>query len=120
MLIHHNDRNMFPAKNEEFVRLRMKNAIATTVLEEQFAKKNAEFALAPHDFHYNRQRCMAGYVHPDDQRTMHMASFNRKHKYKEHYLMRIGESRRMTTVLLNNHASSQICTNYYFYYNSLK
>jgi hypothetical protein len=45
---------MFPAKNEEFVRLRMKDAIATTVMEELFANNYAEFAWAPHDFHYNR------------------------------------------------------------------
>lgn len=103
------NRNLFPAKNEEFVRLRMKDAIATTILEELFANNYAEFAWAPHDFHYNRQRCMAGYGHPDDPRTMHMASFNSiyfflnfffigKHKYKEHYLKRVGDSSRMTTV----------------------
>lgn len=45
---------MFPAKNEEFVRLRMKDAIASTVMEELFANNYAEFAWAPHDFHYNR------------------------------------------------------------------
>lgn len=49
-----NHRNMFPAKNEEFVRLRMKDAIATTVLEELSFNNYAEFAWAPHDFHYNR------------------------------------------------------------------
>lgn len=31
-----NNRNLFPAKNEEFVRLRMKDAIASTVHEEVF------------------------------------------------------------------------------------
>ena len=69
-------RNLFPAKNEEFVRLRMKDAIASTVQEELFGNQFAEFGWAPHDFHYNRRRCMAGYSHPDDPRTMHMGSFN--------------------------------------------
>lgn len=45
---------MFPAKNEEFVRLRMKDAIASTVMEELSFNNYAEFAWAPHDFHYNR------------------------------------------------------------------
>jgi hypothetical protein len=82
---------MFPAKNEEFVRLRMKDAIASTVQEELFGNQYSEFGWAPHDFHYNRSRCMSGYSHPDDPRTMHMATFNRKHKYKEHYLKTVGE-----------------------------
>jgi len=48
-----NNRNLFPAKNEEFVRLRMKDAIASTVHEEVFGNQFAEFAWAPHDFHYS-------------------------------------------------------------------
>lgn len=54
----------------------MKDAIASTVHEELFGNQFAEFGWAPHDFHYNRRRCMAGYSHPDDPRTMHMGSFN--------------------------------------------
>jgi hypothetical protein len=50
----HNASSMFPAKNEEFVRLRMKDAIASTVQEELFGNQYAEFGWAPHDFHYNR------------------------------------------------------------------
>lgn len=74
--LHNIPRNLFPAKNEEFVRLRMKDAIASTVMEELSGNQYAEFGWAPHDFHYNRHRCIAGYGHPDDPRTMHMGSFN--------------------------------------------
>ena len=52
--LHNIPRNLFPAKNEEFVRLRMKDAIASTVMEELSGNQYAEFGWAPHDFHYNR------------------------------------------------------------------
>ena len=41
---------------------------------------------------------MWGYIHPDDPRVIHTTSFNRKHKYKEHYIQRVGESHHMTQV----------------------
>jgi hypothetical protein len=32
-----------------------------------------------------------GYGHPDDPRLLHMSTFNRAHKYKEHYMGKVGE-----------------------------
>ncbi len=52
----------------------------------------AEFAWGPHDMHYNRLRGSMGYKNPDDLRSMHMATFNRKHKYKEHYITETHEN----------------------------
>ena len=68
--------NQFPAKNEEMVRLRMKDALASTVYEESFGNQFSEFGWTPHAFHYNRMRCMTGYAHPDDPRTINMGTFN--------------------------------------------
>jgi hypothetical protein len=31
-------------------------------------------------------RGVAGYAHPDDPRAMAYSTFNRKHKYREHYI----------------------------------
>ena len=70
-------------KNDEVVRLRMKDALATVTLEETMGNNFAEWAYTPHLFSYNRARNLSGYMHPDDPRTMHMNSFNRKNKYKE-------------------------------------
>ena len=70
------NRNHFPAKNEEMVRLRLKDALASTVYEESFGNQFSEFGWTPHAFHYNRMRCMTGYANPDDPRTINMGTFN--------------------------------------------
>lgn len=69
----------------------MKDACGSTVLEELYGNQYSEFGWTPHDFHYNRKRGMSGYSHPDDPRQMHTSTFNRKHKYKEHYMKRVGD-----------------------------
>lgn len=45
----------------------------------------------PHDFAYARYRGMQGYMNPDDPRAMATNTFNRAHRYKEHYFKRAGE-----------------------------
>jgi len=35
-------------------------------------------------------RGIVGYANPDDPKAMHMTSWNRKHKYKEHYTKEVG------------------------------
>ena len=54
----------------------MKDALASTVYEESFGNQFSEFGWTPHAFHYNRMRCMTGYAHPDDPRTINMGTFN--------------------------------------------
>lgn len=78
-------------ENEEQTRMRMKDAIGTCIMEEVYGMQYAEAAWNPHDFHYNRLRGSFGYQHPDDPRVMHMSTFNRAHKYKEHYMGKAGE-----------------------------
>lgn len=82
-------------KNDEFIRYRVKDAIATITLEETFGNPYAEFAYSPHLFAYQRQRGMMGYRHPDDPRLMHMNTFNRRSKTKEHYMGRVGDMHSM-------------------------
>ena len=47
------------------------------------------------DFNYARIRGLAGYKQPDDPRAVHLPSFNRKNKYKEHYLKHVGDENSM-------------------------
>lgn len=82
-------------KNGATVRLRMRDCIGSTVMEELWGQQYMEIAFSPHDFAYQRRRGIIGYSHPDDPRIMHMATFNRKHKYKEHYMERVGDSNHM-------------------------
>ena len=45
-----------PLKNDEETRLRMKDYIASAVLEEVYGISWAEWGWLPHDFAYNRVR----------------------------------------------------------------
>ena len=75
----------------------MKDAIGTVIMEELYGVNYMEWGWGPHDMHYNRLRAMNGYKMPDDPRVilmliiiifkaMHISTFNRKHKYREHYM----------------------------------
>ncbi len=70
----------------------MRDALASTVWEELGALEWAEWGWLPHDFAFNRNRGFTGLKHPDDIRAMHHASFNRKNRYKEHYIDRVGDN----------------------------
>ncbi|EGR31086.1 hypothetical protein IMG5_118110 [Ichthyophthirius multifiliis] len=85
-----------PLKNEEYTRLRMRDYIASSVLEEIYGIQWAEWAWLPHDFAYNRIRGIQGYMHPDDPRAMCTSTFNRRHKYREHEMERAGDFNHMT------------------------
>eukprot|EP01016_Furgasonia_blochmanni_P024748 TRINITY_DN2670_c0_g2_i10.p1 TRINITY_DN2670_c0_g2~~TRINITY_DN2670_c0_g2_i10.p1 ORF type:complete len:282 (-),score=78.65 TRINITY_DN2670_c0_g2_i10:1351-2103(-) len=84
-----------PMKNGEMVRLRMRDCVGSTVEEELYGNAWLEMAYSPHDFAYQRTRGMKGYSHPDDPRIMHMTAFNRKHRYREHYVKRLGDQNSM-------------------------
>jgi len=85
-----------PMLNGEMARLRMRDCIGSTVAEELWGTQYMEMGFSPHDFAYTRGRGMMGYSNPDDPRIMHMATFNRKHRYREHYMARVGDSHHMT------------------------
>jgi hypothetical protein len=75
--------------------MRMRDALGTTDREEIYGNQFLEIIFSPHDFHYQRIRGSIGYSHPDDPRVMHMSTFNRKHKAKEYYYEKVGETSSM-------------------------
>ncbi len=77
-------------KNGEEERVRMRDAIASTLVEETYGISIGEWGWMPHDFQSIRRRLSSGLSHPDDVRAMHMSACNRKHRYVEHYRHRIG------------------------------
>ncbi len=85
----------FYNKNEEDLRLRMRDYLITTVYEEIFGNQFMEFTFTPHNLEKFRGRFYEGYANPDDVRLVHMSTFNRKHRYREHYIKRIGTSKSM-------------------------
>merc|ERR1740139_720782 len=88
-------------KNGEIAQLRMKDAFSALVLEESFGNEFIELAFTPHQLHHVRARGLFGYGYdPDDVRTLHISTFNRRHKAKEHYLHTVGEGRSMTQMML--------------------
>lgn len=66
--------------------------MAVNMLEEIWGIGYAEWGWGPHDFAYNRRRGIAGYKNPDDVRSMHFGSFNRKNKFRDHYKERTGDN----------------------------
>jgi len=67
-----------------------KDSLSTSILEELVGNKFIESNYTPHRFHFVRQRFLEGMSSPDDVRIVHMASFNRKHRYKERYMDQVG------------------------------
>jgi hypothetical protein len=57
------------SKNGEYERLRMKDAIATTVGEEIVGNAFSELLFTPHGFHAKRFQGSQGYINPDDPRV---------------------------------------------------
>jgi hypothetical protein len=72
---------------------RLRDQISSTIFEELCGNNYLEWAFSPHDFHYNRQKLIQGYMHPDDPRSMHMNTFLRPNRYREHYITRSREGR---------------------------
>lgn len=82
---------------------RMKDALASTILEDAWGLQWAEWGFLPHDFYYMAMRWSFGLGHPDDVRAMHMSTMNRRNRYKEHYIKRAGENQgHMTVPIYNN------------------
>lgn len=58
-------------------RIRMKDAITSSLVEETYGIQIAEWGWMPHDFHSIRRRLSSGLSHPDDMRANYISSFNR-------------------------------------------
>ena len=87
--------NARPVRNGEEERLRMIDYLSSAVAEELWGNQFAEGFLTPHGFHQARSRLIQGYRHPDSIRSTHMTTFNRKHKFREHYMKRVGDGPNM-------------------------
>jgi hypothetical protein len=79
---------------------RMKDALASTIIEESFGLGFAEWGFMPHDFYFMNIRLSAALSHPDDVRSMHMSTMNRKNRYVEHYIDRVGDKQHSMRVPL--------------------
>ena len=84
-----------PVRNSEEIRLRMIDALASSVYEEIWGNQFAEVFFTPHAFHQGRSRLTTGNRHPDNIRSVSMTTFNRKHKFREHYMKRVGDGPNM-------------------------
>jgi hypothetical protein len=80
-----------PCKNGEEQRVRMRDALASTLVEETTGMQFAEWGWTPHDYHSIRRRVAEGLSHPDDVRAMAVSTMNRRHRYVEHYRKHIGD-----------------------------
>lgn len=80
-----------PCKNGEDQRTRMRDALASTLMEETVGLQIAEWGWTPHDYHSIRRRLCEGLAHPDDVRAMAVSSLNRRNRYVEHYRKKIGD-----------------------------
>lgn len=93
----------------------MRDTLGSAVYEEIFGNQWMEICYSPHSMHYKRNQGMEGYMHADDPRVsfiqekiefhfpkrkmMHISTFNRKHKMKEHYMKRVGDNHHMTRTI---------------------
>jgi hypothetical protein len=68
-------------KNGEEERVRMRDAISATILEECIGIQFGEVGWGSHDFHNIRHKLAEGHGHPDDVRAMHVSALNRKNRY---------------------------------------
>lgn len=80
-------------KNGDEQRVRMRDALNSTTIEESYGYQFLEWAYSPHQFHYVRHKLLPGHSHPDDIRAMACSSLIRKNGYIMHY--KHFESRRM-------------------------
>lgn len=87
--------NNRPVKNGEESRLRMVDYMSSAVAEELWGNNYMEIFMTPHAFHQGRTRLTSGYRHPDSIRSALMTTFNRKHKFREHYMERVGDGPNM-------------------------
>ena len=84
-----------PVRNGEEHLLRMVDYLSSAVNEELWGNQFAELFFTPHGYHQARSRLTQGYRHPDNIRATHMTTFNKKHKFREHYMTRVGDGKNM-------------------------
>jgi len=60
---------------------RMKDALASTIVEETYGLHVVEWGFIPHDFYFKTMRLMQSLSHPEDVRSMYMSTMNRRNRY---------------------------------------
>ena len=90
-------RNM-TVRNGEMERARMRDALASTIFEDQYGLHYAEWGWMPHDYHSIRKRLGDGLSHPDDVRAMHASTLLRKNRYREHYMKDMDDKTKMISM----------------------
>ncbi len=79
-------------KNGEEQRMRMRDALSSTIIEDTLGFQFLEWGFGPHYTYYVRHKLFEGHAHPDDVRAMATSGLNRKNRSVEHYNC---ENRRM-------------------------
>ena len=72
-------------KNGEEQRIRVRDAISSTTIEDSLGFQFLEWGFGPHYTYYVRHKLAEGHAHPDDVRAMACSGLNRKNRYVEHY-----------------------------------
>jgi hypothetical protein len=72
-------------KNGEEQRIRMRDALSSTTLEDSLGFQVLEWGFGPHYTYYVKHKLIEGHAHPDDVRQMACAGLSRKNRYIEHY-----------------------------------
>jgi hypothetical protein len=69
-------------KNGEESKMRLRDAINSTVMEDNYGYQFLEWGFSPHSSFHIRSQIIEGHSHPDDVRAMAAASLNRKNRYR--------------------------------------
>lgn len=69
-------------KNGEEQRVRMRDALSSTIIEDTLGFQYLEWGFNPHAASQVRGRIAEGLAHPDDVRAMHCAGLNRANRYR--------------------------------------
>jgi len=72
-------------KNGEEERIRMRDALASTNLEDSTGFSILEWGFGPHYTYHVKHKLTEGLSHPDDVRAMACGGLNRRNRYIEHY-----------------------------------
>ena len=82
-------------KNGEEERMRIRDALNSTIIEDTLGYQFLEWGFTPHASYHIRQKLAEGHAHPDDVRAMACATFNRPNRYKDHYNQLHNKQKRM-------------------------
>jgi hypothetical protein len=68
-------------KNGEEQRVRMRDVLSASTLEDSLGYQILEWGFNPHYTYYVRHKLVEGHAHPDDVRAMACSGLNRPNRY---------------------------------------